>query len=92
MGAFGMGHESVNSGPRVAAKGAFCRALFILVSAFPESHQCFCAEIVYCQGSWALLLGPWGLLIMHRATVHHVLQRRIFFDPKPKPRVLGSYK
>lgn len=42
-GAFGLGHESVNSGPRVAAKGAFYRALFILVSAFPESHQGFSA-------------------------------------------------
>lgn len=38
-----MGHESANSGPRVTAKEAFCRALFILVSAFPESHRGFSA-------------------------------------------------
>lgn len=59
-----MGHGPVGSGPGVPAEMAFFGALFILVSAFPESHQGFFAgsTVVQCQGSWALRLGSKGFL------------------------------
>lgn len=85
-GSFGMGPGPVGSGPRVLARMAFFGALFILVSAFPESHQGFFARgtVVQCQGSWALCLGSPGFL------VRHVIHRRVLFDPKPKPHVNES--
>lgn len=63
-GSFGMGHGPVGSGPGVLAEMAFFGALFILVSAFPESHQGFFARstVVQCQGSRALRLGSPGFL------------------------------
>lgn len=59
-----MGHGSVGSGLGSLPEMAFFRALFILVSAFPESHQDFLARstVVHCHGSWALPQGSLGAL------------------------------